>query len=63
MNIQKAIEEYGVTKVARASGFPVSTIHRWCQANKIPGKGKAKEFRERELRAALATLKALDDGK
>lgn len=63
MNVQQAIEKYGVTKVARASGFPVSTIHRWCQDNRIPGKGKAKEFRERELKAALATLKALADGK
>jgi hypothetical protein len=58
MHIARTIKKYGVSRVARASGYPISTIHRWYTENKIPGTGKAKELRKRELLAAFAALDA-----
>lgn len=56
MNVARSIENYGVSRVAKATGYPISTIHRWAKQARIPGKGKAKELRERELLAAFAEL-------
>lgn len=56
MNVARSINDYGVSRVAKATGYPISTIHRWATEARIPGKGKAKELRERELLAAFAEL-------
>lgn len=59
MKVAKLIKEHGISRVARASGYPVSTIFRWYQQNKVPGTGKSRELRERELIAAFAALDAV----
>jgi len=58
MRVAESIERHGATKVAKAAGYPVTTIHRWKSEDRIPGKGKARELRERELKAAIAYLDA-----
>lgn len=63
MKVAKLIKTHGISRVARASGFPVSTIFRWYQQDKVPGTGRAKELRERELAAAFAALDAVKPGK
>lgn len=61
MQVARTIKKYGVSRVAKASGYPISTIHRWYRENRIPGTGKAKEIRKRELLAAFAALAEQSD--
>lgn len=58
MEVARCIKKYGVSRVAKASGYPVSTIHRWFKQDRIPGNGKSKELRQDALASAFAALKA-----
>lgn len=59
MKIAQSIKKYGISRVARASGYPISTIFRWYRHDRVLGTGKAKELKERELAAAFAALAAV----
>jgi len=59
MKVANLIKKHGISRVAKASGYPVSTVFRWYQQDKIPGVGKSREVRERELAAAFAALDAV----
>jgi len=51
-----AISKFGASAVAREMGVPVSTVHGWKRANRIPGQGKAHEWRVTQFSDAIARL-------
>lgn len=62
MNLPVAatISEFGITRIAKAMGFPISTINHWHKNDKIPGNEKHAGFRLRRdaFEAAVRKLKA-----
>lgn len=57
--IRETIRELGASRLARASGLPLTTICRWRDEDRIPGKGPAHDWRVRQLeQAALAVREA-----
>lgn len=54
--IRETIKKIGAAEIAAASGFPLTTICRWRDEDRIPGKGRAHEWRVREFEAAVARI-------
>lgn len=51
--VKDTLEQLGTTKVAKAMGFPISTINEWKTNDKIPGKGPLKAFRVSKFKEAI----------
>jgi hypothetical protein len=58
--IRETIRKLGAAEIAATSGFPLTTICRWRDEDRIPGKGRAHEWRVREFEAAVARINAND---
>lgn len=56
--VAKNIKKYGPRNVAAISGIPYWTLVRWRQQDRVPGEGKAKEWRLNQLKDAVEKLKA-----
>ncbi len=56
--IKQTIEELTTTKVARAMGLPISTVHRWKEEDRIPGKDTTHDWRVAQFNAAVKKLRA-----
>lgn len=63
LQIVELCKTYGTSRLARAMGLPISTVHSWKRAKAIPGadaeEGKQGlyEMRVQRLKAAVASLK------
>lgn len=55
--VRDTIQELGAAEIAAASGFPLTTICRWRDGDRIPGKGRAHEWRVKEFEAAAARIR------
>jgi hypothetical protein len=60
IRIEELCEKYGTTKIAKAMGLPISTVHSWKRAKAIPGEpgAPAYEFRVSLIQKAVKKLKA-----
>ncbi len=56
--VQSTIAELTPTAVARAMGFPISTVFRWMNEDRIPGRGTAHKMRREKFEEAAKRLKA-----
>jgi len=56
--IRQTIEELTTTKVAKAMGLPISTVHRWKMEDRIPGDGPQHDWRLAQFNAAVKKLRA-----
>lgn len=56
--VRASIEQFGPAKVASASGFPIPTICRWRDEDRIPGTGTAQQLKRQQFEAAVAKLRA-----
>jgi len=63
--VRATIRELSLSRVARQMGVPVSTVFRWMTDDRIPGKGRAHEWRVAQFEAAVAALREqrLQEGK
>lgn len=43
--VRATIKDIGPARLARAAGFPLSTVFRWMQEDRIPGRGAAHDMR------------------
>lgn len=57
-SIKETIKDLTPSVVARAMNLPVSTVFRWMNEDRIPGKGPAREWRFKEFEAAVARVRA-----
>jgi hypothetical protein len=58
--IRDSIEALTTTRVAREMGLPISTVHRWKEHDRIPGKGPSHDWRVSQFEAAVRKLQAED---
>jgi len=58
--VRKTIEKLTISRLAKAMDLPVSTIHRWKEADRIPGKKGSHQIRVAQFEAAVAELEAQD---
>lgn len=56
--VRATIRELGLSRVARRTGLPISTVWRWMAGDRIPGKGRPHEWRVAQFEAAVAALRA-----
>jgi hypothetical protein len=56
--IRQTIADLGITAVAKATGFPTSTIFRWMKKDKVAGKGLGHDLRYERFEAAVKKLLA-----
>jgi predicted DNA-binding transcriptional regulator AlpA len=56
--VRDTIRELRLSRVARRMGLPVSTLFRWMTEDRIPGKGRAHQWRVAQFEAAVAELRA-----
>ena len=56
--VRDTIRELRLTRVARQMGLPVSTVFRWMREDRIPGRGRAHQWRVAQFEAAVAALRA-----
>ena len=61
-SIRSILDDYGVRRVAEASGIPFWTLRKWRDRDRIPGEGVAHEMRARAVQAGIAKLRVLEDG-
>lgn len=59
--IRETIQALGATRIARASGLPLTTICRWRDEDRIPGKGPAHDWRVRQFEQAALAVRRADD--
>ena len=55
--VRDTIRELRLTRVARQMGLPVSTVFRWMTEDRIPGQGRAHQWRVAQFEAAVAELR------
>lgn len=58
LSVRKTIKEFGLSPLANASGIPYSTLYRWRELDKIPGKGPQHAWRVNEFVRAVEKLRA-----
>jgi hypothetical protein len=58
LQVRATLEKLGTTAVAKAMGLPISTVHGWKDNDKIPGRGKAHDWRVSQFVAAVVRLSA-----
>lgn len=58
--IKATLDEFGVRRVADASGIPFWTLRKWRDKDRIPGEGAQREMRMQRLAEAVEKLKAED---
>lgn len=56
--VRTIIKELGLSAVAREMNLPVSTLHRWMDEDRIPGRSVAHRWRVQQFEAAVARLRA-----
>lgn len=56
--VRTIIKELGLSAVAREMNLPVSTLHRWMDEDRIPGRSVAHRWRVQLFEAAVARLRA-----
>ena len=56
--VRDTIRELRLTRVARKMGLPISTVFRWMAQDRIPGKGRAHDWRVAQFEAAVSELRA-----
>jgi predicted DNA-binding transcriptional regulator AlpA len=56
--VRQTIRELRLTRVARKMGLPISTVFRWMTQDRIPGKGRAHDWRVAQFEAAVSELRA-----
>ena len=56
--VRDTIRELRLTRVARRMGLPVFTVFRWMTEDRIPGRGRAHQWRVAQFEAAVAELRA-----
>ena len=55
--IRETIRTLGASRIARAAGLPLTTICRWRDEDRIPGKGPAHGWRVRQLEQAVREVR------
>ena len=56
--VRDTIRELRLSRVARKMGLPISTVFRWMTQDRIPGKGRAHDWRVAQFEAAVSELRA-----
>ena len=56
--VRDTIRELRLTRVARKMGLPISTVFRWMTQDRIPGKGRAHDWRVAQFETAVSELRA-----
>jgi predicted DNA-binding transcriptional regulator AlpA len=56
--VRDTIRELRLTQVARKMGLPISTVFRWMSQDRIPGRGRAHDWRVAQFETAVAALRA-----
>lgn len=56
--IQATIKELTPTAVAREMGLPISTVFRWMNEDRIPGRGPAHQWRVERFEQAVRNIRA-----
>lgn len=56
--VRATIKELGLSAVAREMNLPVSTLHRWMDEDRIPGRSAAHRWRVQLFETAVARLRA-----
>jgi hypothetical protein len=56
--VRHTIRELSLTRVARKMGLPISTVLRWMSQDRIPGTGRAHDWRVAQFEAAVNALRA-----
>ena len=56
--VRDTIRELRLTQVARKMGLPISTVFRWMSQDRIPGKGRAHDWRVAQFETAVSELRA-----
>ncbi len=56
--VRETIQALGASRIARASGLPLTTICRWRDEDRIPGKGPAHDWRVLQLERAAQAVRA-----
>lgn len=55
--VRKTLDEFGVRSVAEAAGIPFWTLRKWRDADRVPGKGAAHDWRVDVLLKAVDKLR------
>ena len=56
--VHDTIKELTPTAVAREMGLPISTVFRWMNENRIPGRGPAHDWRVERFEEAVGKIRA-----
>lgn len=56
--VRATIKKLGLSAVAREMNLPVSTLHRWMDEDRIPGRSVAHRWRVQQFETAVARLSA-----
>ena len=56
--VHDTIKELTPTAVAREMGLPISTVFRWMNEDRIPGRGAAHDWRVERFEEAAGNIRA-----